>query len=118
METRRQQKVGQLIVEALSEVFQKYGSEYYGSAFVTITDVWLSPDLLLAKIYLSIYNVENKQEHLDRISFHSSGIRKRLGIKLRNNLRRIPELHFELDDTLDKALRVDELLKKGTPDSD
>jgi ribosome-binding factor A len=111
MSTRRQQKVGSLIQEELSGVFQKHGATYYGSAFVTITGVEVSPDLLVAKIYLSIYNVKDKNKALDAIIDNTHEIRRQLGNKMRFHLRRIPELIFYLDESIENAIRVNELLK-------
>lgn len=111
MSTRRQQKVSSLIQEELSGIFQKHGATYYGSAFVTITSIEMSPDLLVAKIYLSIYNVKDKEKTLDSIISQAHEIRRQLGNKMRFDLRRIPELIFYLDDSIENAIRVNELLK-------
>lgn len=113
MESRRQKKVAQLIQETLSEIFQKYGSNYYHHAFVTITSVNVTPDLLTAKVYLSVYNVADQDKHdiMDKITSHASEIRKQLGMKVRHQLRRVPELFFRLDNTLDEALKIEALLK-------
>lgn len=119
MESRRQKKVAQLIQETLSEIFQKYGSRFYHQAFVTITEVSITPDLLVAKVYISVYNVEGKQKIIDSITLHVSEIRKYLGMKVRHQLRRVPELNFYLDTTLDEALKIETLLKEiKKPDTD
>ena len=111
METRRQKKVNSLLQETLSEIFQKYGPEFFGSAFVTITEVSITPDLLTAKIFISIFNVKDKDAVIDQIRSHTHEIRKRVGNKMRHHLRRIPELLFYLDESLDNAIRIEELLK-------
>jgi ribosome-binding factor A len=111
MSLRRQQKVSSLLLETLSEIFQIHGPSYYGRAFVTITGVEMTPDLLTAKIYLSIYNVKNKEGTLDEIKSQAHEIRRHLGNKMRHHLRRIPELLFYLDESLENALRINELLK-------
>ena len=111
MSLRRQQKVSSLIQQTLGEVFQKHGATFYGGAFVTITEVEVTPDLLVAKIYISIYNVKDKEKTLDEIRSHTHEIRKHLGNKIRHHLRRIPELLFYLDESLDNALRINELLR-------
>lgn len=118
MSTRRQQKVGSLIQEELSGIFQRHGSTYYGSAFVTITGVEVSPDLLVAKIFLSIYNVSDKEKTLDAIISSTHEIRRQLGNKMRFDLRRIPELLFYLDDSIENAMRVNELLRQVSKDSE
>lgn len=118
MSTRRQQKVSSLIQEELSGIFQRHGSNYYGSAFVTITGVEVSPDLLVVKIFLSIYNVKEKEKTLDSIISSSNEIRRQLGNKMRFHLRRIPELLFYIDDSIENAMRVNELLNKVNKDSE
>jgi len=112
MSLRRQQKVGSLLQETLSEIFQKHGASYYGGAFVTITEVQMSPDLLVAKIYLSIYNVKDKNKTLGEIKAQGHEIRRQLGNRMRFHLRRIPELLFYLDESLENALRINTLLKE------
>ncbi|MDZ4844178.1 MAG: 30S ribosome-binding factor RbfA [Chitinophagales bacterium] len=111
MSTRRQQKVSSLIQEELSEIFQRHGSTYYHNAFVTITGVEISPDLLVAKIHLSIFNVKDKEKSLEDIRSNTHEIRRHLGNKMRFHLRRIPELLFFIDDSIENAMRVNELLK-------
>ena len=118
MSTRRQQKVSSLIQEELSGIFQKHGATYYGSAFVTITGVEVSPDLLVTKIFLSIYNVKDKEKTLDTIISNTHEIRRHLGNKMRFHLRRIPELLFYIDDSIENAMRVNELLNKVNKDSE
>lgn len=115
MESRRQSRVSNLLRDVISEVFQKYGANYYGGAFVTISAVRVTPDLLTARIYISVYNLENKQDAVQGLQRHNHEIRKHLGNKLRNELRRIPELEFFLDDTLDEVFRIDTILKKNPP---
>ena len=111
MSLRRQQKVNSLLQETLSEIFQKHGVSLYGRAFVTITEVRITPDLLIAKIYISIYNVTDKESTLDVIKSNTHEIRRHLGNTMRHHLRKIPELLFYLDESLENALRINELLK-------
>ncbi len=111
MSLRRQQKISSLLQETLSEIFQIHGATYYGRAFVTITEVEITPDLLVAKVYLSIFNVKDKEESLAAIKAETHEIRRHLGNKMRHHFRRIPELLFYLDESLDNALRMNELLK-------
>lgn len=111
MSLRRQQKVASLLQEEMSQIFQVHGGSYYGRAFVTITEVKMTPDLLVAKIYLSIFNVQDKEKTLEAIREQAPEIRRHLGNKMRHHLRRIPELLFYLDESLDNALRINELLR-------
>lgn len=74
MESKRQQQVGNLIKQNLSEVFQREGSYFYGKAFVTIYEVKMTPDLYIARIYLSIYNTD-KTETLEMIKSNAHAIK-------------------------------------------
>lgn len=81
MESKRQIQVGKLIQQAVSEVFQIRGSEFYGGAFVTISGVLVTPDLMVAKVHLSVYNVKEKQEVVDLVNKNISRIRGDVGKK-------------------------------------
>jgi len=111
MENRRQQKVARLVQRALGDIFQKEGSFLFGSALVTISRVYVTPDLLIARVYVSIYNVKDTDEVFGLIEFQKKEIRKLLGNRLRHQLRRIPELEFYKDDSLDEVYRLEKLLK-------
>lgn len=115
MESRRQSKVSSLLRDVITEVFQKHGPSYYSGAFVTVTAVKVTPDLLAARFYLSVYNMEDKQAVVDNIQKHAADIRKHLGNKVKDHVRRVPELSFFLDDTLEDAFRIDEILRKDPP---
>jgi ribosome-binding factor A len=119
MDSTRQQKYSRLIQKEISDVFQHDGYKYYGKAFVTVTMVRVSPDLGVAKIYLSIFNVKDSQAVLDMIEHHNWEIRKKLGAQIRHQARIIPELKFFLDDSLDYADKIEKLLNetKQSPDS-
>ena len=78
----------------------------------------VSPDLLVVKIFLSIYNVKDKEKTLDTIISNTHEIRRHLGNKMRFHLRRIPELLFYIDDSIENAMRVNELLNKVNKDSE
>ncbi len=119
MESIRQKKVAELIKENLSDVLQKMGLYTIEGALVTITQVNVTPDLLEAKIFLSIFNAKDKDQILDHYDKHYKEIRKHLGHKMAKQVRRIPELFFELDDTLDEVFKLEALFKKinnDTPD--
>lgn len=111
-ESIKQRQVASLIHHALADLFIKNGPKYYGSAFVTITNVRTTPDLLLARIYLSVYNKPNKNEVIETLTEHTYLVRHDLGSILRHKVRRIPELEFYLDDTLDEVEKMDKLLGK------
>ncbi|HNL06829.1 MAG: 30S ribosome-binding factor RbfA [Chitinophagales bacterium] len=112
MESIKQQQVASLIQEALSDVFLRHGRDYYGNRFVTIANVRMTPDLLVARIYLSLYNATDKETVIDEINMAAPSIRHALGNKIRHKMRRIPALEFFLDDTLDEMQKVEDLFKK------
>ncbi len=112
MASIRQEQVASLIKQHLGDVFIKDGRGIYGGAFVTITNVRMTPDLMIARIYLSVYNVEDKQEVVDIVESQNYLVRKLLGQRIRNKVRRIPELEFYLDDTLDEVFRMGQLFDK------
>ena len=110
MESKRQQQVARLLQRELSAIFQKDARHLFGKAFITITTVRVTPDLGIARVYLSFMLVDNKQETLEDIKDHTKSIRQMLGQKIRNSVRIIPELNFYLDDTADYAAKMDALL--------
>lgn len=111
MTTTRQHKVSRLLQKELGEYFQREGSALSGGKMVTVTVVRISPDLGVAKVYLSIFPAENAQEAVQDISEKAGLVRSELGRKLRNQLRHIPEFAFFLDDSLDYIDRIEDLLK-------
>lgn len=112
MDSTRQLKVNELLKRELSGVLQLKGRTLFGPELVSVTEVRISPDLSLARVYLSVFPTDNKLAVMKAISEANSSIRFELGNRVRNQLRKIPELHFYLDDTFDQLDRIDALLKK------
>lgn len=108
----RQQKFSRLIQKDLGEIFQKDMNNAFGKTFITITEVEMSPDLGLAKIYLSLMLAENPKETMEVIQLKKSEIRKHLGNRIGKQVRIVPELVFYLDETLDQANRIESILSK------
>ncbi len=111
METTRQKKVAGLIQKEMSILFQKKISNSK-SIIISVTTVRMSPDLGSAKIYLSIFPEDNKEDIFTEIKESKNTLRYELGEVIRNQVRRIPELFFYIDDSLNYAAKIDELLKK------
>ena len=107
----RQQKFARLVQKELSEIFQRDKHGYLDNAFITIAEVKVSPDLGLAKVYVSMMLAKDKQGILAKLDLHKKDIRRALGEKIRNQARVIPELAFFIDDVEENAMRMDELLK-------
>ncbi|HRH99481.1 MAG TPA: 30S ribosome-binding factor RbfA [Saprospiraceae bacterium] len=113
MDSIRQLKVAELLKRNFSIVLVSEGKYIYGSqVLVTVTQVKISPDMSLAKIYLSIFNTENKQEPILEMEESYQRLKQALHQRIKSQLRVMPELKFFLDDTVDEMYKVDALLKK------
>ncbi len=110
MESKRQKQTQELIRRHFSSVLLAEGSYIYGSAFVTVTTVQVTPDISQAKIYLSVYNTEAKDAVIDKVNDSIPILKKNLAYRLRKHIRRIPDITFYRDDTLDEMFKVDRLL--------
>ena len=110
METTRQNKIARLIQKELSEMFQAQTRAMHG-VLVSVSVVRISPDMSIARVYLSIFPSEKGEELIKNINANMKSIRYELGTRVRFQLRIIPELKFFLDDSLDYLERIDELLK-------
>ncbi len=111
METTRQNKISRLIQKELSEIFLLQTKSMNG-VLVSVSAVRISPDMSIARVYLSVFPSEKSQEIVKNINDNMKSIRYELGTRVRYQLRIIPELKFFVDDSLDYAEHIDELLKK------
>ncbi len=111
MESTRQNKVARLLQKDLSDIFQKADREITQGRMVTVTTVRISPDLSVAKVYLSLFPSGEAPAFKTHLQSHVKSIRLELGRRVRNQLRIVPELVFYIDDSLEYAARIDELLK-------
>lgn len=111
METTRQNKISRLIQKELSEIFLLQTKSMNG-VLVSVSAVRISPDMSIARVYLSVFPSERSQEIVKNINDNMKSIRYELGTRVRHQLRIIPELKFFVDDSLDYAERIDDLLKK------
>ncbi|GAB3919324.1 30S ribosome-binding factor RbfA [Larkinella terrae] len=107
MESKRQQKVSRLLQKDLSEIFQRDSRHLFNGAFITVTNVRVSPDLSIARVYLSFLVTPNKELLLESIKEKGKAIRQQLAERVRHQLRIMPELHFYLDDTAEYAAKMD-----------
>lgn len=108
-ETKRQKQVGALVKRAIAEiVFMESGHMFQG-ALVTVTDVKMTSDLGMAKVYLSVFNADDKLKMVQLCNDNKVEFRFSLGKKLRNKLRRIPTVDFYIDETLDEMYKLNEL---------
>ena len=112
-ESKRQQQVAEVIRRNFSGLLQQMGSYIYGAeVLVTVTQVKITPDFGLAKIYLSIYNTENKQEVLLMMEEEKVRLKAELGNRIRKKVRRVPNIDFYEDETLDEMYRIRDMFDK------
>ena len=110
METTRQQKIARLIQKDLGEIFQAMGRDLFPGNMITVTKVYISPDLYVAKAYLSLFGKTAKNQLLGQINTHKKEIRLKLGNRIHNQVRSIPELEFFIDDSFDYIENIENLL--------
>jgi len=101
-----------MIMEELSEIFMREGLNMIDGGMVSISKVTVTPDLLEARVYLSFFQVSDNAALLHKIKERSGELRKLLGMRVKNQLRRVPELTYYTDDTLDHVFKMEELFKK------
>jgi len=111
MESTRLNKIGRLLQKELGDIFQKQTQGMHG-VLISVSSVRVSPDLGIAKVYLSIFPSEKGPELLKAIKSNTKAIRFDLGQRVRMQLRKIPELSFYIDDSLDYIENIDKLLQK------
>ena len=111
MESIRQQKVARLLQKEVGEIFTKKEISLANDMMISVTQVRVTPDLGLAKVYLSLFPTEDKKGVIEKIRAQSSEVRYALGKRVGKQLRHTPELHFYLDDSFDYAEKIDNLLR-------
>ena len=111
MSSIRQEKVANLIKQELSIIFQQNTNMRFNGLFITVTLVRMSPDLGAAKVFLSFMTSSKKEVALRMVKKQATWIRKTLAGVIGKQVRRIPELHFYIDDSLDYYDAVEEALK-------
>ena len=111
MESTRIQKIQRQIQKDLSEIFREDTAKMRG-VIVSVSNVRVSPDLSIARVHLSVFPSERAQDIVDGVNQYVKTIRYALAQRVRNQLRKTPELVFYVDDSLDYIEHIDELLKK------
>jgi ribosome-binding factor A len=107
----RQEKIAGVIKKELGKYFQLNAISICKGAMITVTTVRMSPDLSIAKVYISIFGGNNNDESFDYVITQSKFIRHEISKIVRNQLRKMPELRFFRDDSFDYAQKIDNLLK-------
>jgi ribosome-binding factor A len=111
-EGKRQKQVGALLLHELSDIFQRLGLGMIDGGLVSLTAVKVTPDLLEARIYLSLFQVKDAAATMKKVEDRSWEIKRDLASRVKHQLRRIPLLQFFHDDTLDHADKMDALFRK------
>src|SRR3989337_3477151 len=115
-EGKRQKQIAGLVHEEMSVIFQRLGLNMIDGGMVSISSVKVTPDLLEARFYLSLFQVKDVEAALKKIEERHHEIKKELAAKVRHQLRSIPVLRFFQDDTLDNVFKMEELFKKINQD--
>lgn len=111
METTRQAKISRLLQKELSEIFRQQTAKTHG-VIVSVSAVRVTPDLSIARAYLSVFPTDKSAEMIENINNSAKTIRHELAQRVRFQLRKVPELQFYLDDSLDYIENIDKLLDK------
>jgi ribosome-binding factor A len=109
MESKRQQKYSKLIQKEIGEIFQKEAKNILGNSFVTVSRVIVSPDLGVAKVYLS-FLLEKDKPVFEQINERKNELRKHLGNRIGKSVRIIPELALFIDDSASYAQHMDKVI--------
>ncbi len=113
----RKDKLGKQLQKDLGEIIDAAAQQMLKGTMVTVLEVEVTPDLGLAKVFLSFLNSKDKQADLEKLQANKATIRHYLARKLKNQMRKIPDLAFFLDDRIDRAERIDDLLRNLKDDS-
>jgi len=111
-EGKRQKQVASMVQKEMNDIFQRLNLTMIDGGMVSISSVKISPDLLQAKIYLSFFQVKDAGESMKHVEEKSWEIKRQLALRVKQQLRRIPVLHFFLDETLDYVFKMEEIFKK------
>ena len=111
-ESKRQKQVGALLLQELSDIFRRMGLGMMDGGLISITGVKLTPDLLEARVYLSLFKVKDQPAAMKKIEETGWEIKRELAARVKNQLRRIPLLQYFLDDTQEHASKMEEIFKQ------
>ncbi|KIC96116.1 30S ribosome-binding factor RbfA [Flavihumibacter solisilvae] len=116
-ESKRQKQVAGEVQEVLNTVFQHLGLTMMDGGMVSISSVKMTPDLLEARIYVSLFQVKDRAAAMKKLADRAWEIKRELAASIKHQVRRIPELQFYLDDTLDQVYKMEELFKQINKDN-
>jgi ribosome-binding factor A len=111
-EGKRQKQVGALLLQELSDIFQRQGLGMIDGGLISLTAVKVTPDLLEARVYLSLFKVKDVPAAMKKVEDRSWEIKKELASRVKHQLRRIPVITYFQDDTLEHADKMEELFRR------
>jgi len=112
-QSKRQRQVAEVVKRHFSQVLMHEGRNIYGQVpLVTVTNVYMTPDLGIAKVYLSIFNVENKQEVMLELENEVNLLKRKFASRVGKHLRRVPDIWMFMDDTLDEMYHLSDVFDR------
>lgn len=111
MSERRKARFESLFLEEIGKIFMKHGKEWFGTPLIAVSEVRFSPDLRNAKVFISLHGVQDQKALFQKILEQKGPLKRELGKSVRNQVRKMPEIELIHDDSIDRAARIDELLK-------
>lgn len=113
MSDLRRQRLLKQFHKDMSDIFLKINKNFFNDKMISVSEVRLTSDLSIAKIYLSCFPSKDPDIFLDKVNSLKNKIRFELGNKIKNQMRKVPELRFFIDNSFDEIEKIDELLKKN-----
>lgn len=111
-ESKRQQRFAGVLQQDLAELFQRGTNSWAPGAFITVTKVRVTPDLAIARVYLSFLNTKTAKEDLANVKSKTNEIRYKLGERIKHQVRIVPQLEFFLDDTNEYVEHMDKIFEE------
>jgi ribosome-binding factor A len=111
-EGKRQKQISSVLHEELTAIFQRLSLNMIDGGMVSIAGVKITPDLLEARVYISLFQVKDTEAAMKKIEDRAHEIKKQLAEKIKRQVRRIPEIKYFKDDTLDHVFKMEELFKE------
>lgn len=111
-ESKRQKQIAGLLNEELNDIFRRLGLNMMGGGMVSITSVKITPDLLEARVYVSLFQIKDAKETMKKIEDRGWDVKRELAARVKQQLRRIPDIKYFQDDTLDHVFKMEELFKQ------
>jgi ribosome-binding factor A len=112
IEGKRQKQVAAVLEEYLNEIFQKKSLTVVNGGMLSISAVKITPDLFDARVYLSMFKIDDKEAALQKVNEMAWEIKKELTAKVRHQLRSMPNITYYIDDTLDYVDKIEDLFKQ------